>query len=815
MNKVIKIAGILTLLLALAVSASAGREVSNFNDSWQFARFGAMPDGTEKAEPQGLENPAFDDTHWRALDLPHDWGIEGPFRADLENRTGKLPWAGIGWYRKVFDVPESDAGKKVFIDFDGAMSNTTVWLNGHPVGGWPYGYSSFRLDLTPYITPGQINTIAVRLDNKPESSRWYPGGGIYRNVRLVKTAPVHVDHWGVFVTVPEVSAEAATVHIETEVAEADAETQVFHEIVEAGIRGEGSVCTLHVKAPNLWSIESPNLYTLKTTVQQDGKVVDIVETTFGIRSIEYTPDGFYLNGKKVRMNGVCQHHDLGPLGAAINVRALERQIEILQEMGCNAIRTAHNPPAPELLDLCDRMGILVQVEAFDCWKTGKISNDYSRYYPEWHEKDLLSMVRRDRNHPCVVMWSTGNEVREQLQPGGHEISNRLTAIIKAGDTTRPVTAGCSKPETGFNGFQKTVDVFGYNYKPHLYGEFREENPNLPLYGSETASTVSSRGEYFFPVSDEKHMGQGGHFQVSSFDLTAPPWATNPDTEFAAQDKYEWVIGEFVWTGFDYIGEPTPYNRDTTNLLNFSDPDERKRMEEELKKLGGNIPPRSSYFGIVDLCGFKKDRFYMYQARWRPELPMAHILPHWNWPERHGKVTPVHVYTSGDEAELFLNGTSLGRKKKGPYEYRLRWDDVVYEPGELKVVAYKNGKQWAEDVNRTTGSAAMLELSADRSTITADGQDLSFVTVQLSDKDGLLVPRSHNKVVFTVEGPGEILAMGNGDPTSHEAFQASERKVFNGLALVIIRSIQGEAGSIRLTAESEGVERASILITSTN
>jgi beta-galactosidase len=800
------------LLLALfSVSVSAAREVTNFNDGWRFARFGSMPDGSELAEPDDLENPLFDDSGWRVLDVPHDWGIEGPFRPELENRSGKLPWAGIGWYRKTFDVPESDSGKKVFIDFDGAMSNTRVWLNGQYVGEWPFGYSSFRLELTPYIKPGEANTIAVRLDNKPQSSRWYPGGGLYRNVRLVKTAPVHVDHWGIFVTTPHVTRESATVAIEAEIAGADDGTEVLHEIVEAGVSGSGKNCTIDVTRPNLWSTDSPHLYTLITTVKQDGKVVDSVETTFGIRSIHYTTEGFFLNGKKVRMNGVCQHHDLGPLGAAINVRALERQIEILQEMGCNAIRTAHNPPAPELLDLCDRMGILVQVEAFDCWEKGKIPNDYSRHFPDWHEKDLLSMVRRDRNHPSVVMWSTGNEVREQITPDGHIISAQLSDIIRSVDITRPVTAGCSKPETGFNGFQKTVDVFGYNYKPHLYEQFRIENPDTPLYGSETASTVSSRGEYFFPVSDEKHMGQGGHFHVSSYDLTAPPWANNPDIEFAAQDKFPWVIGEFVWTGFDYIGEPTPYNKDTTNLLNFSDPAERKRMEAELEKLGGNIPPRSSYFGIVDLCGFRKDRFYMYQAKWLPELPMAHILPHWNWPERIGKVTPVHVYTSGDEAELFLNGQSLGRKMKGEYEYRLRWDDVLYEPGELKVIAYKNGKPWAEDVKRTTGKAAKLNLTADRAVIVADGQDLSFVTVQVSDSDGSLVPRSHNKIVFKLEGPGEVVAVGNGDPTSHESFQAMERKVFNGLALVIIRSREGECGLITLTAESEGIEGSSISI----
>jgi beta-galactosidase len=787
------------LLAFLCLHAVAERETLNFNEAWRFLKADVEASATD-----------FDDSQWRLLNLPHDWGIEGPFDLELPNRTGKLPWAGVGWYRKEFQCSETDLQKKVFIDFDGAMSDSNVWLNGEYIGGWPYGYSSFRLELTPHLRKG-TNVLAVRLDNKPESSRWYPGGGIYRNVRLVKTGPVHVDHWGIFVTTPVVSKASATVSVKTQVAGADENTQVLHEIVEAGVSASGADCTLEVPSPNLWSMESPQLYTLKTVVKQAGRVVDTVETVFGIRSIEYTKDGFFLNGKKVRMNGVCQHHDLGPLGAAVNRRALQRQIEILQEMGCNAIRTAHNPPAPELLDLCDRMGILVQVEAFDCWEQPKTTNDYARFFPGWHGRDLRAMVYRDRNHPCVVMWSTGNEVREMRNKEGIPVSQMLTDVVHRLDSTRPVTVGCNMPQSGFNGFQNTVDLFGFNYKPHLYGKFRAENPDQPFYGSETASTVSSRGEYFFPVSDDKAMGQGGFFQVSSYDLSAPPWANNPDIEFAAQDRFPWVIGEFVWTGFDYIGEPTPYNNDKTNLLNFGDPDERKRMEEQLEKLGGNIPPRSSYFGIVDLCGFRKDRFYIYQARWRPDLPMAHILPHWNWPERVGDVTPVHVYTSGDEAELFLNGKSLGRKKKGEYEYRLRWDDVVYEPGELKVVAYRNGKPWAEDIMKTTGSAAKLVLSADRPVIAADGTDLSFVTLQVSDAEGRMVPRTHNRFKLGIEGPGEIIAVGNGDPTCLDSFQSLERKVFNGLALVVVRSKKDEAGMIRLTARSENLQSANIEI----
>ncbi|TWT84055.1 Evolved beta-galactosidase subunit alpha [Planctomycetes bacterium CA13] len=818
MQRVLVFCVLLTLLCTDSVRLEA-RSRESLNSGWRFARFGAMPDGTTRAEPEGLENGTLDDSDWRPLYLPHDWAIEGPFRDDLPNRTGKLPYEGIGWYRKTFTVPMSDRGKRIFIDIDGAMSRAQVYINGQYAGQWPYGYASFRIELTEHIRFGEENTIAVRLDNPGESSRWYPGGGIYRNVWLVKTAPVHVAHWGVCITTPEVREDLGNVRAQVELEGATAATTVRHEIRPSGsgdvvTRGEGEDCTLLVPSPRLWDIESPHLYTLRTTVLEEGNVVDVVENDFGIRTIEFTADrGFLLNGRAVKMNGVCMHHDLGPLGAAFNTRAAERQIELLKEMGCNAIRTAHNPPAPEYVDLCSRMGMLVQVESFDCWKAGKTENDYSSLFPEWHKRDIEAMIRRDRNQPSVVMWSTGNEVREQNKPEGHAVSQMLSDLVRSIDPTRPTTVGCNNQNSGKNGFQKTVDVFGYNYKPHLYESFQKNNPEQPLYGSETASTVSSRGEYFFPVSDEKHMGQGGYFQVSSYDLTAPPWANNPDIEFEAQDRCPYVIGEFVWTGFDYIGEPTPYNKDSTNLLNFADPEERQRMEKELERLGSKIPPRSSYFGILDLCGFKKDRFYIYKARWRPDLPMAHILPHWNWPERIGKVTPVHVYTSGDEAELFLNGRSLGRKKKGDLEYRLRWDDVVYQPGELKVVAYKDAARWAEDTMKTTGAPAKIDLRADRSLIDSDGRDLSFITVQISDAQGLLVPRSNNEVQFELEGPGEILAVGSGDPTSHESFQASKRKAFNGLCLVIVRSRAGESGEIRLSATSDGLGKARLQIES--
>lgn len=768
-------------------------------------------------EPRKFHTVSFDDSQWQVVNLPHDWAIQGPFQAELPNRTGKLPWPGIGWYRKSFSVPEEDNGKKVFIEFDGAMSGTNVWVNGAWAGQWPYGYSSFRFDITDHLNFGQQNVIAVRLDNKPESSRWYPGGGIYRHVRLVKKNPVHVDAWGVFVTTPKVSPDGATVEIRTAVKNNAADVEVNHAIYELGadeILAEcsGTLATTTIASPKLWDLASPNLYQLTTTVFKAGQKVDTEITEFGIRSLEFTTQGFFLNGNLVRINGVCQHSDLGPLGMAVNRRAMQRQIEILQSFGCNAIRTAHNPPDPEFLSLCDRMGMLVQVEAFDTWRMEKTVNDYHRHFNAWHDRDLRAMVRRDRNHPSVIMWSTGNEVLEQTDLANIPVVKMLAAIIKDEDPTRATTFGCSKPDAAVNGFGASAEVMGINYKPHLYRAIREKFPDVPLYASETTSSISSRGEYFFPVSEDQREGCGGAFHVSDYGLYASPNGYPADTEFLAQDQHPFVMGEFVWTGFDYIGEPTPYNKDRTNLLNYADPKERARVKAEMDRLGKNIPPRSSYFGIVDLCGFPKDRFYLYQSRWLPDLPMAHILPHWNWPERVGQVTPVHVYTSGDEAELFLNNKSLGRKKKGEFEYRIRWDDVVYEPGELKVVSYRKGEHWADAAVKTTGDATKLKLTPDRSEIAADGADLSFVTVGVVDEGGNVVPRTHHLIKYELEGPGEILAVGNGDPTCLDSFKATQRPAFNGLALVVIRSEKGNAAKLKLKATANGLKTATIKIT---
>ena len=757
------------------------------------------------------EATGFDDSGWRLLDVPHDWGIEGPFRDDLPGDTGKLPWKGIGWYRKHFTVPATDAGQRIFIDCDGAMANSKVWLNGEYIGGWPYGYQAFRLDLTDKIKFGADNVLAVRLDTAKWGSRWYPGAGLYRNVWLVKTAPVHVGQWGVYITTPTMSEAKLAVTVDNQT-DKPADVEVRAEIIDAAksapvtktiAAGASGNVELAVAVPNakLWDLATPNLYTARVTVSVAGKVVDSYDDTFGFRTIEFTPrDGFKLNGRRVEIRGSCNHHDLGPLGAAFNTRAMERQLEILKEMGNNALRTSHNPPATELVELADRMGLLVQCEAFDCWRASKTANDYGRLFDEWHAKDLQAMVRRFRNHPSIFMWSIGNEIHEQNGPA---LAKPLRDIVHAADPTHPVTAGCNNANAGVNGFQTAVDVFGLNYHTGNYQKLLTHpgNEHKPFHSSESSSCISSRGEYFFGT-------QRADFQISSYDLDHPGWACIPDVEFAALDKNPAFCGEFVWTGFDYIGEPTPYNSDTTNLLNFSDPAERARMKQELDALGKmKVPSASSYFGIVDLCGFKKDRFYIYQARWRPELPMAHILPHWNWPERVGQVTPVHVYTSGDEAELFLNGKSLGKKKKEPLQYRLRWDDVTYEPGELKAVAYKDGKPWAEAKTRTTGPAVKLALQPDCTELRADGADLSFVTVSVVDKNGLLVPRSKNRIKFEIEGPGQIVAVDNGDATCHESFQSKEYNAFNGLCLVIVRAKPGTPGAITLKAQSDGLESA--------
>lgn len=800
----------------------------SFDQGWLFARYGLQPDGTRKEEPSGLEATSVDDKNWQKSDLPHDWAITGPFRIELEGSTGKLPWKGIGWYRKHFTAPVTDAGKQIFIDFDGAMANAKIWLNGKYVGTWPYGYTSFRMDLTPFIQPGKENILAVRLDTENWDSRWYPGAGIYRHVWLVKTNAVHVDHWGTYITTPQITGKDAVVNIAVTVsnqskktAKAIVRTTLFElnaanqpttkvAVIKDAVvdlnAGENKIIETktNIINPKRWNIETPNRYVAQTHIIVNGKIIDTYNTPFGVRTIEFTArNGFLLNGKRVEIKGTCNHHDLGALGAAFNLSALTRQLKMLKDMGCNSLRTSHNPPAPELLELADKMGFLVWDEAFDVWKKGKRKNDYNKIFDEWHKKDLTALVHRDRNHPSVFIWSIGNEVMEQQNV---ELTKHLVDIVRREDPTRPVSNGYNDPDGGRNsGAAVALNIMGVNYffgqQPRWDAD--ERYANKPTLGSETSSCVSSRGEYFFGTEYK-------NWQITSYDIAKPGWGCSPDEQFRTNAKFPHLLGEYVWTGFDYLGEPTPYNSDETNLLNFrSDPNKKEELEKQLELIRKDNPPsRSSYFGIIDLACFRKDRFYSYQAHWRPELPMAHLFPHWNWPERLDSITPVHVYTSGDEAELFLNGKSLGRKTKIPgQDFRLEWNAVRYVPGELKVICYKNGKQWATDLVKTAGAPAVLKLSSDRRQIANDGSELAFITLTVQDKEGRAVPRSNPLIHFEVEGPGEIVATDNGDATSFVPFQSHDREAFNGMALVIVKAKKGVTGTITVRAVSNGLTTA--------
>jgi len=623
-------------MLLLSCTEDQQRVRHSFNQNWSF----------NKGEMGNEQLYSFDDEQWRILDLPHDWAIEGPFDRKNDTRTGGLPIYGTAWYRKHFVIDAMHKGKSVTLEFDGVMNNAEVYLNGEKAGARPYGYIGFEVDLTPHIKFGEKNVIAVRVDPKELSARWYPGAGIYRNVRLEIKNPVHIAHWGTYITTPDVNKENARVEIETTIEnKRDLQGRFTLETVivdasggkvaaiESGIEfskdGDAVVDqTLTIKAPELWDMDNPCLYLAKSVLYRNASVIDTYETRFGIRTIEYSKDkGFLLNGNQVKFKGVCLHHDLGPLGSAVNYRATERQLEIMKSMGVNAIRTSHNPPSPEQLELCDKMGILVQVEAFDEWKIAKVENGYNKYWDQWHETDLRDMIRRDRNHPSVVMWSIGNEIREQGRKNGGETAARLTTICHEEDSTRPVTAGFNQyPACVNNGLAEAIDLVGFNYKPTQYDHVLEKHPDWLIYGSETSSCVSSRGIYHLPLENyDKHES----LQVNSYDIISPPWAYPPDFETHAQETMNRSLGEFVWTGFDYLGEPTPYNG---------------RDNETDGKWGGDWPSRSSYFGIVDLCGFPKDRYYYYKSVWTKE-PMVHILPHWNWEDSGHKTIPVYCYTN--------------------------------------------------------------------------------------------------------------------------------------------------------------------------
>lgn len=945
---------ILGVLALVPVLAFGQREVQDFNRDWRF---------TKGEQPEAARQLSFDDSAWQSVRLPHDWAIAGPFNASAPGGTGKLPWQGVGWYRKTF-TPNGAAGQRVYVDFDGVMAFPKVYVNGQLAGEWDYGYMSFRVDATPYIRFGEPNVIAVQVDTRRHQSRWYPGAGIYRKVTMTVTDPVHIAHWGTFVTTPSIGDARATVRVQTsvenhrsanqnitvEVAVLDSSgNQVASSSKNGAAPANGSATVdqqFFVANPQRWDLAKPNLYTAVATLRSGNAPLDKETVTFGIRTVQFMAnDGFYLNGKRVQLHGVNLHHDLGALGAAFNLRAMERQLEIMKEMGVNALRTSHNAPAPDVLALCDRMGIFVWDEAFDKWNATADNLNGPAGILAHAERQLTNFVKRDRNHPSVFVWSVGNEIGTSVDESGDGMSfGRLAAMretVLRNDPTRPVGIGCHTPNTVSQPVYDPLDLTGWNYG-RRYDRYREMYPNSPILYTESASTVSTRGFYALPLATSKTDYPGGTRHVSSYDLSATSWSDIPDFDFNLMAKDRFVGGEFVWTGFDYLGEPTPNGQEA----------------------------RSSYFGIVDLAGIPKDRYYLYRSHWRPDETTIHILPHWNWPDRVGKNVPVFVYTNGDSAELFLNGKSLGRRTKGvvpprprnaaqgksatagaggnarvaidgdaasewlaetagasswlqvdlgtvqpvkqitlalgstaagvgydlkvssdgaawttaatvaartagagrggrggfgggfggsaapanfetdararyvrveftqlpnnaaasirelsvyparyepeyydvSYQYRLRWNDVAYEPGELKVVAYKGSAKIGEKAMRTAGPPASIRLTPDRTALAPTGEDLAFILVEALDAQGNLAPLADNLVEFDVQGPGEIAGIDNGDQISLASFQDNRHQLFYGKAMLIVRTKEGQSGKIQIAARSQGLTAGAAALT---
>lgn len=794
---------LLLLLLATEVIGNARpQNTITFNQDWRF-HLGDIADG---------KNADFNDSQWRLLNLPHDWSIEGAFNEDnpAGYGGGALP-GGIGWYRKTFIVPATAKGKLVFIDFDGVYRNSEVWINDHYLGKRPYGYSSFQYELTPFLNIGKNNIIAVKVDNSQQpNSRWYSGSGIYRNVWLSTVNPIHVDHWGTWINTPEVSERSAKVALETSIrnqSDADAVVEVETIIYDANGRpvtrntttipvgkSDPAIAAQEFTIPNpiLWSDEKPYLYKAVSLLKLSSRVVDNYETVFGVRHFAFDVDrGFLLNGKQVKIRGVCDHHDLGALGAAVNTRALERQLEMLKAMGVNGIRTSHNPPAPELLELADSMGFIVMDEAFDMWKKEKTKFDYHLDWDEWHKRDLEDLVRRDRNHPSVFIWSIGNEISEQW--GGNAdagiIGKELTGIVKALDSTRPITSACNfvTPENTLIS-AGGLDLVGTNYAHNRMAEFPKMFPNRPIILTETTSALATRGSYDMPSDvirrwpskwDEVFTGGNADYSCSAYDNCSAPWGSTHEETWKIVKKHDFLSGMYIWTGWDYIGEPTPYP----------------------------WPAISSYFGIIDLAGFPKDTFYMYQSEWTNK-PVLHLLPHWNW--KQGDPIDVWAYFNSDEVQLFLNGKSLGTKRKSGDELHVSWR-VPFEAGTLRAVSRRNGKIELTKEIRTAGEPARIVLVPDRKAINNDGRDLSFVTVKIVDKNGTVVPQADNTVNFQVSGNGFIAGVDNGSEISHESFKANHRKAFHGLAMAIVQS-KGGAGQIVLKATANGLAPASVVIT---
>ena len=810
-----------------ALAAMAQRTEALLEKNWKFTK-GDVPEATQTN---------FDDSKWETVTIPHDWAIFGPFdrnndlqevavTQDLEKqasvktgRTGGLPYVGVGWYRTAFDA---SADKQVTLVFDGAMSEARVYVNGKEACFWPFGYNSFHCDVTGLLNAdGKNNVLAVRLENRPQSSRWYPGAGLYRNVRLVTTERVHVPVWGTQLTTPHVSAEYASVRLRTTIRNAgDADVRISTDIIAPDGKivarknnsrkinhGQPFEQNFLINAPSLWSPETPYLYKAVSKIYVDGKQTDEYTTRFGIRSIEIIADkGFFLNGKHRKFQGVCNHHDLGPLGAAVNVAALRRQLTLLKDMGCDAVRTSHNMPTPELVELCDEMGFMMMLEPFDEWDIAKCENGYHRYFNEWAERDMINMLHQFRNNPCVVMWSIGNEVPTQCSPVGYKVASFLQDICHREDPTRPVTQGMDAPDAVVNNNMAAVmDVAGFNYRPHKYPENYKKLPQQIILGSETASTVSSRGVYKFPVVRQAMKKYDDH-QSSSYDVEHCGWSNLPEDDWIWHEDNAWGIGEFVWTGFDYLGEPTPYYTDW--------------------------PSHSSLFGIIDLAGLPKDRYYLYRSHWNKDEETLHILPHWTWPGREGEVTPIFVYTNYPSAEVFINGKSQGKRTKDltvtaensadsasiadfkrQKRYRLMWMDTKYEPGTVKGVAYNDkGEAVAEKEIHTAGKPDHIELVADRNEIKADGKDLSFVTVRVVDKEGNLCPDAQHLIKYSVKGAGTYRAGANGDPTSLELFHVPQMKVFNGMMTAVVQSTD-KPGEIILTATGKGLKSGRLVLMS--
>lgn len=782
----------------------AQRVVNELGSDWKFA----------KGSNGQAFLPDFNDAGWQTVEVPHDWAIKGPFDLAGNGSTGKLPWKGEGWYRKNLEIPAGFAGKTIYLIFDGVMAFPEVFINGQLAGKWDYGYNSFYLDVTKLVQPGGKNLLAVHADTRNHDSRWYPGAGIYRKVQLIAVNPVHVDIWGTYITTPVIKPHMATVQIETSVRNNDGvEKQVVvkqtifnkkgkkvgetSETVAISANGNSkSTSVITLLNPERWEPGNPVLYSVKTEILENNQIVDSYETPFGVREIRITPDnGLYVNNKRVQLKGVNLHHDLGALGAAFNYRAMQRQLEIMQEMGCNAVRTSHNSPAPELLDLCDKMGLLVIDEVFDKYDAKADITDTTNFENFTH-RNIRNFVVRDRNHPSIFLWSVGNEMGDVQwdKNGGFNKLKTMLKWVEKFDSTRLTTMVCDSKESAKLRHFDFYDVHCWNYG-RRYSLAREMEPNKSVIISESASTLSTRGFYEFPLPTDKTKTTKS-LQVSSYDLHAPYWAEIADDDFMWQQDEPYVAGEFVWTGFDYLGEPEPY----TN------------MWAKQNGLSDSVASRSSYFGIVDLNGIPKDRYFLYKSYWNPGETTVHILPHWNWPERVGQNVPVFVYTNGDCAELFLNGKSLGKKCKNPESansterFRLMWNEVVYQPGELKVVAYKEGEILGESIVKTTGNPVQLRLTPDRTKIAADGKDLSFVLIEALDKDGNVCPLADNNIKISLSGNATLAGIDNGNPQSFSSFKSENIKLFYGKAMVVIKSAE-KAGTATVTAGTDGLKSA--------